>query len=170
MTVETVYIALGSNQGDRRDHLDRGLRAVADLPSTELKRCSSYHWTPPWGLRDQPWFLNAAAALTTELPPRELLHALLGAEKDAGRVRSQAWGPRTLDLDILLYGDRVTAEEGLTLPHPRMTERLFVLAPLAEIAADVVHPVTGRTMGEHLAELRDAEPVPAREEGSVEPS
>ena len=181
MTAETVYIALGSNQGDRRDHLDRGLRAVASLPSTELMRCSSYHWTPPWGLRDQPWFLNAAAAVSTELPPRALLFALLGAEREAGRVRSTPWGPRTLDLDILLYGDRVVEEEGLTLPHPRMTERLFVLEPLAEIAADAIHPVSGRSVGEHLAELRVCEKIPhphgkgdflqtLSEEGAVEPS
>ncbi|MHC4600621.1 MAG: 2-amino-4-hydroxy-6-hydroxymethyldihydropteridine diphosphokinase [Planctomycetota bacterium] len=170
MTGETAYIALGSNQGDRRDHLDRGLRAIASLPATRLLRCSSYHWTPPWGLRDQPWFLNAAAAVVTELPPQALLEGLLGAERDAGRVRAEPWGPRTLDLDILLYGDRVVEEEGLALPHPRMTERAFVLEPLAEIAADVIHPVSGRSVGDHLADLREAESTASRKEGGVEPS
>ncbi|MHC4777305.1 MAG: 2-amino-4-hydroxy-6-hydroxymethyldihydropteridine diphosphokinase [Planctomycetota bacterium] len=158
MSREVAYIALGSNQGDRRDNLDHGMSALDALPQTALVKRSSYRWTPPWGLREQPWFLNAAAAVETALEPRALMDALLSAESERGRVRDVPNGPRTLDLDILLYGDRVVEDEGLFIPHPRMAQRLFVLAPLGEIAPHIVHPVLGETISVLLGRIKEAQP------------
>ncbi|MHC5035779.1 MAG: 2-amino-4-hydroxy-6-hydroxymethyldihydropteridine diphosphokinase [Planctomycetota bacterium] len=166
MTDERVFIGLGSNQGDRRGNLDRGLEAMAAIPRTRLVRASRFFWTPPWGFRDQPWFLNAAAELATGLAPRALMDALLAVEQDAGRVRTVPNGPRTLDLDILLFGQRIVEEEGLMIPHPRMTERLFVLVPLSEIAPDVVHPQAGSPIRELLDRL-EPEGIEAQVEGET---
>ena len=105
-----------------------------------------------------PAFLNAAAELSTTLPPRELLSRLLRVETDVGRVRRDRWEPRPIDLDLLLYGDRVIDEPDLKVPHPRMHERLFVLQPLAELAADVIHPTRGETVAQMLAKLRPSKP------------
>lgn len=158
MKTEIAYIALGSNQGDRRENLDHGIESLDGLPKTRLLARSSYHWTAPWGLRDQPWFLNAAAAVDTALGPRALMEALLEIEAQRGRVRNVPNGPRTLDLDILLMGDRVVEAEDLVIPHPRMAERLFVLEPLREIAPNVVHPVLGENVTALLARARETQP------------
>jgi 2-amino-4-hydroxy-6-hydroxymethyldihydropteridine diphosphokinase len=153
MTGERVFIGLGSNLGDRRGNLERALDALDRIPGVRLVRASRFHWTAPWGVRDQPWFLNAAAELACALEPRDLLAALLRVEAESGRVRTVRNGPRTLDLDLLLYGDRVVEEEGLSIPHPRLRDRRFVLAPLAEIGADARHPTAGASVGELLASL-----------------
>ncbi|MEO6968415.1 MAG: 2-amino-4-hydroxy-6-hydroxymethyldihydropteridine diphosphokinase [Rhodanobacteraceae bacterium] len=139
-----AYIALGSNLGDPRAQVMRGFAALSALPCSQMLARSRLYRSAPWGVAEQPEFVNAAAALDTALAPRELLDALLAIERAAGRTRdSTRWGPRTLDLDLLLYGDRVLHEQGLEIPHPRLHERAFVLLPMAEIAPDLEVPGRG---------------------------
>jgi len=153
MTPVTAYIALGANLEDPVVQVRAGLAALATLPDTQLLMQSSLYRTAPVGYADQPDFINAVAAVDTELSPRELLDALLAIELNHGRVRQFANAPRTLDLDVLLYDDVEVNESGLTIPHPRMHERAFVLAPLAEIAPELIDPVTGETVADLLAAL-----------------
>jgi 2-amino-4-hydroxy-6-hydroxymethyldihydropteridine diphosphokinase len=152
MTPVTAYIALGANLEDPVVQVRAGLAALATLPDTQLLMQSSLYRTAPVGYADQPDFINAVAAVDTELSPRELLDALLAIELNHGRVRQFANAPRTLDLDVLLYDDVEVNEIGLTIPHPRMHERAFVLAPLAEIAPLCEIPGHGR-VGEVLRGL-----------------
>ncbi|WP_035346917.1 2-amino-4-hydroxy-6-hydroxymethyldihydropteridine diphosphokinase [Edaphobacter aggregans] len=148
-------IALGSNLvsefGDREANLREALRRLGELG--EVKAVSRFYDTEPVGYVDQPRFLNAAAVLETGLEPVELMRALLGIERGMGRERVVAKGPRVIDLDLLLYGDRVMSTAELTLPHPEMQERRFVLEPLSEVAGEWVHPVMGVTVAEMLAAL-----------------
>jgi 2-amino-4-hydroxy-6-hydroxymethyldihydropteridine diphosphokinase len=140
-----AYVALGSNQGDPQQQVRGALVALDALPDTRLVRASSLYRTPPWGVTDQPDFINAVAELQTMLEPSALMQALLNVETQAGRTRKgRRWGPRTLDLDLLLYGDRQLHEPGLDVPHPRIAERAFVLLPLAELDAKLVIPGQGR--------------------------
>ncbi len=148
-----AYIGLGSNLGDREAQIRAALEAIADLPDTDLLRVSSLYDTEPAGEVDQPNFLNAAALLDTELEPRQLLWNLLLIEKRLGRVRTQPWGPRTIDLDLLLYGDEIIEEDDLRVPHPEIIRRSFVLVPLVELDPRLVHPGTGETMAAHLNRL-----------------
>lgn len=148
-----AYIGLGSNLGDREGQIRAALEAIADLPDTDLVRVSSLYDTEPAGEVDQPNFLNAAALLDTELEPRQLLWNLLLIEKRLGRVRTQPWGPRTIDLDLLLYGDEIVEEDDLRVPHPEIIRRSFVLVPLVELDPRLVHPGTGETMAAHLNRL-----------------
>ena len=149
-----AYIALGSNVGVRethiRDAMGRLIRVGRVLAVSELFE------TDAVGEVAQCAFINAAAAIETDLSPRDLLNGLLDIEREGGRDRSQSqrWGPRTIDLDLLLYGEEVIDEPGLTVPHPRMHERLFVLEPLDQIGAEVVHPVLGVTVRSLLTALR----------------
>lgn len=138
-------IGLGANLGDAAATLREAIAALARLPATELLRTSRLYRTPAWGRTEQPDFINAVALVETALPPRELLDALLVVERSFGRVRldGERWGPRTLDLDLLLYGDQVIDEPGLRVPHPHLHERAFALLPLAEIAPDAVIPGIG---------------------------
>ena len=140
-----AFIGLGSNLGDPAAQIRRALRALAALPETRLVRQSSLYRNPPAGYLNQPEFINAVARIETRLAPRDLLEELLAIERAHGRVRDIPNGPRTLDLDILLYGERTVREPGLTIPHPRMLERAFVLLPLAEIAPETVVPGGGRS-------------------------
>jgi 2-amino-4-hydroxy-6-hydroxymethyldihydropteridine diphosphokinase len=135
---------LGSNLGDPGAQVRSALRELGALPQTRVMRESSLYRNPPAGYLDQPDFVNAVAMIETRLTPRALLAALLAIERARGRVRDFPNAPRTLDLDIVLYGDWVLHESGLTIPHPRMLERAFVLVPLAEIAPDAVVPGRGR--------------------------
>lgn len=148
----TAFIALGSNLGDPAQQIRAALRALAQLPKTRLVRESSLYRNPPEGGLDQPEFMNAVARIETGLGPRALLDRLLDIERAQGRVRDYPNAPRTLDLDIVLYGDSEVREEGLTVPHPRMLERAFVLVPLAEIAPDAMVPGKGR-VADRLREL-----------------
>ena len=142
---------MGSNLGDKAARISSSLEALDRLPETRLVRASRFYQTEPVGKTDQDWFVNAAALIETGLSPRALLEALLSIENRAGRVRTEKWGPRLIDLDLLFYDDLIIEEEGLVVPHPYMPERRFVLAPLSEVAPDWVHPVLGLTPAEMLA-------------------
>jgi 2-amino-4-hydroxy-6-hydroxymethyldihydropteridine diphosphokinase len=144
---EQAAIALGSNQGDSHQILTSALKAIASIPEIRLQAHSHYYQTVAIG-PPQPDYLNACALITTCLTPQRLLHMLLKIEQQFGRVRRERWGPRLLDLDLLLFDHLVLNLPDLQIPHPRMTERAFVLVPLAEIAADWVEPVSGRAIAE----------------------
>jgi 2-amino-4-hydroxy-6-hydroxymethyldihydropteridine diphosphokinase len=152
---EDAYVSIGTNLGDRDAHLALALRRLAELPETELVAVSPVFETDPVGPPPQGPFLNAAAKLRTALSPRALLAALLAIEQEAGRVRSVRNAARSLDLDLLLHGDRVLDEPGLTLPHPRLAERPFVLEPLAALAPALVHPALGETIATLATRVRD---------------
>jgi 2-amino-4-hydroxy-6-hydroxymethyldihydropteridine diphosphokinase len=159
--MSTAYIALGSNVGDRAGTLLAAVREMNATPGVRVSRLSTFHDTEPvGGPPDQPRYLNAAAELSTSLDPAELLTTLLAIEKKFGRVRREKDGPRTLDLDLLLYDHLVRPEPDPVVPHPRMHERRFVLAPLAEIAPSAVHPVLGQSIKDLLARLPEPSPPP----------
>lgn len=149
-----AFVGLGSNLGDREALLRRALAAIAALPGTEVRAVSAFRETEPVGMTEQPSFLNGAAELETSLGPVELLEALLRIERSLGRDRSgvPAGGPRTVDLDLLLYGQTRISQPGLEVPHPRLAERRFVLEPLAELDPGLEIPAKGRVQG-LLAEL-----------------
>jgi 2-amino-4-hydroxy-6-hydroxymethyldihydropteridine diphosphokinase len=143
-----AYLSLGSNLGDRAGYLRRALDMLHTSPGIEVMRASGLYETAPVGELNQPEFLNLAAEIETVLEPLELLNACKTIERRLGRLPGPQWGPRTVDIDIVLYGlDRV-AEETLEVPHPRFRERRFVLAPLAEIAPDAVDPVTQKRVAQ----------------------
>lgn len=148
-----AFIGLGSNLGDREATIRAALEAIADLPQTDLVRVSSLYDTEPVGEIEQPNFLNAAALVDTELDARQLLWNLKLVEKRLGRVRTQPWGPRTIDLDLLLFGDQIIEDADLRVPHPEIIRRSFVLVPLVELEPRLVHPGTGETMASHLNRL-----------------
>jgi len=144
-------LGLGGNIGDVRKAMRQALASLAATQGVSLSRASSLYRTPPWGPVAQPPFLNLALLLRTSLGPRELLDLCLAIEAEQGRVRNERFGPRTLDIDILLYGDLVLTDERLTLPHPRLAERAFALVPLAEIAPDLV--IDGKRVADLSASL-----------------
>jgi 2-amino-4-hydroxy-6-hydroxymethyldihydropteridine diphosphokinase len=156
-------LSLGSNIGDRQHHLTTALQELGAL-GVSVEEASPFYETEPVDFKDQPWFLNQVVRVFTDLAPTELLEACLRTEDRHGRRRDVDKGPRTLDLDILLYDDLVFQDSQLEIPHPRMASRRFVLEPLAVLAADRRHPVLGATFGTLLARCQDASRVRRLEE------
>jgi len=152
--VKPVYLALGSNLGDREAYLRDGIQALAKH-QIEIVRQASIYSTAPREVLDQPWFLNTTIEAATDLQPDALLHVCLEIEKDHRRVRNTVKGPRTLDIDIIFYGNKIIHAPGLTIPHPSFASRRFVLAPLVEIAPDFIDPVTRKTLRELLQSCDD---------------
>ncbi len=149
--LHTVYLGLGSNLGDRAASLRDAVDALA--PQISVQQVSSYYETEPWGYTDQPAFLNLALKAATALEPLELLKTLKDLETGLGRLPTFRYGPRQIDIDILFYDDRVIDLPELSVPHPRLAERAFVLVPLAELAPRLIHPVLKKTVTELLAAL-----------------
>jgi len=150
-----AYLGLGGNIGDRKENIKEALHLLEGRGTVKVLRCSSYYETAPVGYEEQEWFLNAVAEVETELVPAELLLLCNEVEQLLKRVRLIRWGPRTIDIDILLYEDFESQEEKLTVPHPRMHERAFVMVPLAELAPDL--RIQGRSVREILQGLKDQE-------------
>ena len=149
----TAYLGLGSNLGDRQAALTEALALLDATPGLRLVSCSSVYETEPWGVTDQPPFLNLAAGFETTLSPTDLLAVCQQVEQTVGRTETYRWGPRQIDVDIILYGDMVvnSAEPDLQIPHARLRERAFVIVPLAEIAANLPVPPTDATVRQLLA-------------------
>lgn len=160
-----AIVALGSNIGDIRANMTRALDLLCERGDVRVVARSRDFKTPPWGITDQPWFANACAGVATPLGARELLARCLGVEQRMGRVRAEKWGPRVIDLDVLVHREGAVGNADLVLPHPRITERAFVLAPLADIAPGLV--LDGRTVEDWLGRVDTdgVEPFEACEPG-----
>ena len=151
-----AYIALGSNLGDKEANLRQALKMLL-VKGLQIRSVSSFFKTEPYGVTDKPEFINAVACVKTDLAPEKLLKLLLDTELEMGRVRLRHWGERNIDLDLLLYDDLIYYSEKLVLPHPDMQNRLFVLQPLSEIAADKIHPVYKKSIQNLLKSLTDGD-------------
>ena len=151
-----AYIALGSNLGDKEANLRQALKMLL-VKGLQIRSVSSFFKTEPYGVTDQPEVINAVACVKTHLAPEKLLKLLLDTELEMGRVRLRHWGERNIDLDLLLYDDLIYYSEKLVLPHPDMQNRLFVLQPLSEIAADKIHPVYKKSIQNLLKSLTDGD-------------
>ena len=154
-----VYIGIGSNLDSPRANCERAIKLIRAHPDCKLTASSSFYKTEPVGMKGQNWFTNAAVELDTVLEPLALLNFLLSIEKDMGRIRMEKWGPRIIDLDILFYGNNILSHPSLEIPHPEISRRRFVLAPLAEIAGEFIHPKENKSINALLEELEDDKEV-----------
>ncbi len=154
-----AYIGLGSNLGRREENLVRAISLLSSSPGIRVLRRASLYETEPVGVEDQPWFLNTVVEVETSLSPRGLLCRLKEIERELGREERGRWGPREIDLDLLLYGDLIIEEDGLILPHPELHRRRFVLEPLGELAPELVHPRLKRPLRDLLADLDERKKV-----------
>lgn len=156
--IEDIYLLLGSNEGDRDRNIAKAIELIS--PSTgKLFKVSSIYETAAWGKTDQAAFLNQAICISTALPPLELLNHLKAIEKQIGRISTENWGPRVIDIDILFYGHEIIQQPELQVPHPYLPVRRFALLPLADIAGDATHPVLKKTITQLLAECPDTSDV-----------
>ncbi|MCK8828480.1 2-amino-4-hydroxy-6-hydroxymethyldihydropteridine diphosphokinase [Natroniella acetigena] len=154
--MESVYLGLGTNLGDKEQNLKQAVELIANFPQTELSKVSKVYETEPWGYTEQDNFLNLCLEIKTDLAPYQLLEECQGVEKDLKREREIRWGPRIIDVDILLYGDLVLTDQKLTIPHPRIQERAFVLSPLADLDQKLV--IKGKSVLE-WSELLDEQEI-----------
>lgn len=154
-----VYLGLGSNLGDREKNLKRALKELEILNSVKILKKSSIYETKPVGLKDQNWFLNAVIKMRTQIPPLSLFYLLKGIEKKLGRTKGKRWGPRQIDLDLLLYDGVIMNEDKLILPHPQMHRRRFVLIPLLELDRRTKHPVLNLTLKRLLENIEKSQEV-----------
>ncbi len=150
-----AYIGIGSNLGNRKENCEKAVNLLSQKGIKVLKR-SSFYETEPWGVKEQPKFINAALEVETDLEPEELLKTIKGIESDLGRGSVIRWGPRLIDLDILLYNDLVVKTNNLEIPHPGVKNREFVLKPLSEIAPDKIHPVLKKSIESLLLECLES--------------
>jgi len=155
----SAYIGIGSNVGDRQENCLEAVERMGKLSGCRVTGCSDWYLTKPVGVEDQNWFVNGVASLTTGISPKVLLRRVLDIEADMGRVRRERWGPRIIDLDILLFGREIIQEENLKVPHPLMHLRRFVLEPIAQLAPDLIHPSLGLSMTALLKRLTDESQV-----------
>ena len=155
MKVYNVFLGLGSNLGDRQRYLNQAAVSMAKIKETKLVWTSSVYETEPYGKPDQPKFLNAVAEIETSLEPNSLFEEVKGIEKQVGRTSSERWGPREIDIDVLMYDGLVFENDQVKVPHPELEKRRFVLVPLHEIAPDLVHPINGMTVTELAAACTD---------------
>lgn len=152
---KTAYIGIGSNLGDKLANCRTAIERVAQLSEYRIRAKSGFFLTEPVGVEGQDWYLNGVFSISTDAPADQLLKTLQSIETGLGRVKVKKWDPRILDLDILLFGQDVIDEKGLTIPHPRMHLRRFVLAPMVQLAPGLIHPVLGKTMTELLDNLAE---------------
>ncbi|MGD9157575.1 MAG: 2-amino-4-hydroxy-6-hydroxymethyldihydropteridine diphosphokinase [Desulfobacteraceae bacterium] len=152
--MKTVYIGIGSNLGDPYENCIRAVETIKGHPFCEMKALSPFYRTEPVGIEGENWFINAVLCINTSLSSAELIEMLLDIEREMGRTRSEIrWESRIIDLDVLLFGNEIINNKNLTVPHPRMHTRRFVMAPMADIAPELVHPVQGKNMADILSEI-----------------
>ena len=144
--MKTAYVGIGSNLGDRKGYCMAALERMAEIPGCKVLGHSDWYLTEPVGVEGQDWYVNGAASLSARIPAEDLLAHLLAIEKHLGRVRAERWGPRTIDLDLLLFGEEIINSSNLKVPHPLMHLRRFVLVPMAQLAPHAIHPVLGLTI------------------------